>query len=61
MTRRQKRKHILICYGGDALAFFTGVGMPRNYLDTRLRAALAALAAIDAGKRWAQVLREFEK
>lgn len=60
MTRRQKREYILVCYGNEVDA----LGQPGcgfKWLLTRKRAALTALAQIDAGKRWRDVLKEFER
>lgn len=59
MTRRQKREHILNAYASDVAAYHGG-GTVMAVLK-RKRAALDALAAIDAGKRWKDVLREFER
>lgn len=61
MTKRQKREHVLTAYGGDVLAAYRDLGLPQNYLVDRKRAALTALAQIDAGKRWRDVLKEFER
>lgn len=56
MTRRQKREYVLMVYGNDCRS-----QLRYSRLLARKRAALTALAAIDAGKRWRDVLKEFER
>lgn len=60
MTRNDKRAYILDSYGNDCRTIdsrLTG----RVYRKLRRVKALAALAQIDAGKRWRDVLKEFER
>lgn len=58
MTRRQKREYVLITHGNDMRAT---LGTSDEWRRRRRVAALTALAAIDAGKRWRDVLKEFER
>lgn len=60
MTKREKRERVLEIYAGAAVTYHNG-GISVPILLDRKKAALTALEAIDAGKRWRDVLKEFER
>lgn len=60
MTRDEQRAYVLNSYGNDCRTMDNRLAGPR-YAELRRAKALAALAQIDAGKQWPEVLEEFER